>query len=376
MFTDKNVPPPPGYKIDEATGTLHISLGQDGYNTDQRIVTGFESASDVPWLTTEAKANYTKVVVEESAGNKKLAPQTMAYWFQGASNIVSINLDNLDASKVTSMNSTFYGCTALESLDLSNLNTIALTDMKSTFRSTDSLATLTLGGNFTTENVTTMDGLFAGVDATETKSTTATNIVGMNESFHTGNVTTFAGAFSNHKFTALDFSSFTISQNIINNGFVSMFLGLSLPEGSTLNVESFSGKIGNLTNMFGALDGVTSIKFGQGFDTSAAKTMRGAFGEFKGTTLDLSSFSNASTIYISLQSMFYNCSNLTTIYVNKDLWVNGKDYSGSPYAFAGCKNLVGCNGDGTLISEFDEDETIGDLAHIPYKDDSGIVHRG
>lgn len=84
----------------------------------------------------------------------------MASWFKDATNIVSVNLDNLDASQVTSMNSTFSGCTSLASLDLSKLNTINLKNMYATFQKTTKLATLTFGDRFTTTNVTTMRALF------------------------------------------------------------------------------------------------------------------------------------------------------------------------------------------------------------------------
>lgn len=64
----------------------------------------------------------------------------------------TINLSNLDTSKVTSMRSMFEGCTKLKELDLSNFNTSKVTDMSKMFYGLFSLEKLNIS-NFDFTNV-------------------------------------------------------------------------------------------------------------------------------------------------------------------------------------------------------------------------------
>ena len=318
-FTDINAPILPGYMIDEATGTLHLSAGKEGYNPAPAIITGFDSSSDVPWLKTAAKLKYTKVVVDLDTNNQKLSPQSMAFWFLDASNITFIDLKNLNANQVTSMNSTFCGCSALTDLDLSSLDTSNVKNMSSTFAHTKSLGTLTLGDNFTTENVVDMSGLFLGDNEYVTQSSTPTKIVGMKDSFITNNVQTFSNAFRYHKFTSLDFSGFNTEAvpSDTESGIKGMFCGLYLTDSSILDISTFVVKPSSLIETFGKMVGVTSIVFGTDFDASSVTKMECAFMNFEGTTLDLTTFGSSKIAESSgLGSAFSGCSNLTTIYVD------------------------------------------------------------
>lgn len=214
------------------------------------------------------------------------------------------------------MKHTFSGCTSLASLDLSSLNTVSLTNMAGTFSETNSLATLTLGGKFTTKNVTTMENLFLGVDATSTQSSTATEIIGMRDSFKTENVGVFSKAFSHHKFTSLDLNGFNTINVGGNKGFTGMFNDVQFQSNTELDVTSFG--TGNnatyLISMFGNMVNVDSIKFGEGFNTESAKNFAGMFMNFNGTILDLRYFNNSSAT--NYANMFNGCSNLTTVYVD------------------------------------------------------------
>ena len=51
------------------------------------------------------------------------------YMFSGCTDIVWIDLSNLDTSKVTKMNDMFSGCTSLQSLNLSNFDTSSVGTM-------------------------------------------------------------------------------------------------------------------------------------------------------------------------------------------------------------------------------------------------------
>lgn len=301
----------------------------------------------------------------------------MEYWFQGASNIVSINLNNLDASQVTSMKSTFKGCTALESLNLSSLKTANLKSMVSTFENTYSLGTLTLGGNFTTENVTAMDSLFVGEDAASTQSSTPTEIIGMKDSFKTENVKTIIKAFAYHKFTSLDFSGFKTINVGGTKGFASMFMGLQFESETELDVSSFeTGENATILSlMFGDLVNVSSIKFGDGFTTDKATMFTGMFRNFKGKTLDLRYFNNTnvSTSGKALGQMFVGCTNLTKIIVDPEKWTDKSLTDAS--TFGSCFNLIGSNADGSITTSHGAgtDYDSGAYARVPSDGKPGLL---
>lgn len=95
-----------------------------------------------------------------------VAPVSMAYWFAGCANLVSVDATGLDGGRLTSLCATFAGCTALTSLDMTGLDTSHVTDMSSCFGdwmhgSCVSLAHLDLS-NLKTDSVETMAGMFFG----------------------------------------------------------------------------------------------------------------------------------------------------------------------------------------------------------------------
>ena len=81
--------------------------------------------------------------------------------FSGCQDIVSIDLSNLDTSKVKGMSNMFSGCSSLQSLDLSNLDTSKVEDMSNMFNGCSSLQSLDLS-NLDTSKVTQMYNMFSG----------------------------------------------------------------------------------------------------------------------------------------------------------------------------------------------------------------------
>ena len=79
--------------------------------------------------------------------------------FRKLTEIENINL--LDTSEVTNMNSMFSNCSRLTSLDLSDFDTSQVTDMNYMFNSCSSLTSLDVS-NFDTSKVTSMDSMFSG----------------------------------------------------------------------------------------------------------------------------------------------------------------------------------------------------------------------
>ena len=73
--------------------------------------------------------------------------------------LATINLSNLNTSKVTNMNEMFRDCSSLTSINLSNFNTSKVTNMDGMFYRCSGLTSIDLS-NFDTTKVTKMDSMF------------------------------------------------------------------------------------------------------------------------------------------------------------------------------------------------------------------------
>lgn len=83
-----------------------------------------------------------------------------AYMFNYCTSF-SLDVSDIDTSKVTTMSYMFANCSNLTDLDISNFNTSSLTNASYMFSSCSKLANLDLG-NFNTTNVTNLDNMFNG----------------------------------------------------------------------------------------------------------------------------------------------------------------------------------------------------------------------
>ena len=79
--------------------------------------------------------------------------------FNNFSQVTSLDLSNLDTSKVITMFYMFKDCSSLTSLDLSNFDTSKVTDMGGMFYNCNSLTSLNLS-NFDTSKVLNMGDMF------------------------------------------------------------------------------------------------------------------------------------------------------------------------------------------------------------------------
>lgn len=78
---------------------------------------------------------------------------TMGHMFFGCSSLTSINLSGINTSNLVSANFMFSGCQSLTSLDLSSFETSNVRYMNNMFGGCDNLKTITVGVNWTTDNV-------------------------------------------------------------------------------------------------------------------------------------------------------------------------------------------------------------------------------
>ncbi|MBO7579326.1 MAG: BspA family leucine-rich repeat surface protein [Prevotella sp.] len=77
----------------------------------------------------------------------------MSQMFFGCSSLTSINLSGINTSNLVSANFMFSGCQGLTSLDLSSFNTSNVRYMNNMFNGCGNLKTITVGVNWTTDNV-------------------------------------------------------------------------------------------------------------------------------------------------------------------------------------------------------------------------------
>ena len=87
--------------------------------------------------------------------------EDMSYMFSGCSVLASIDVSKFNTISVTSMNSMFNNCTALTSLDVRNFDTSKVTDMSSMFSDCMELVTIYVNSSkWSTVNVTRYDNMF------------------------------------------------------------------------------------------------------------------------------------------------------------------------------------------------------------------------
>jgi surface protein len=78
---------------------------------------------------------------------------TMGHMFFGCSSLTSINLSGINTSNLVSANFMFSDCQGLTSLDLSSFDTSNVRSMNNMFSGCGNLKTITVGVNWTTDNV-------------------------------------------------------------------------------------------------------------------------------------------------------------------------------------------------------------------------------
>ena len=166
----------------------------------------------------------------ETTNNVKLVwhqnIESTQYLFYGCYNIVEIDLNDFNASKVTNMSHMFEWCLGLEALKLSNLDTSKVVDMNAMFSYCSNLIFLNLS-SFDTSEVTNMESMF--YHCSSLKSLYLSN-------FNTSKVTNMYVMFYHcYKLDSLNLSHFDTS-NVSNMR--SMFNGCQYLK--SLNLSNFN----------------------------------------------------------------------------------------------------------------------------------------
>ena len=265
-------------------------------------------------LTDKASTDAVTSKVCTYINNKPIV--SMSYMF-GGSKATTLDVSNFDTSKVTYMNGMFSNSQAT-TLDVSNFDTSNVTDMSNMFDGSKA-TTLDLS-NFDTSNVTDMSSMFHSSQVTTLDVS----------NFNTSNVTDMDSMFYYSQATTLDLSNFDTSK-VTNMKYM-----FQSSQATTLDVSSFdTSKVTNMTNMF--LGSQATTLDVSNFDTSNVTNMISMFSYSQATTLDVSNFDTSKVTNMSY--MFYNFTNLKTIYVSNKF--NTDKVTDSTNMFSGCTNLVG-----------------------------------
>ena len=265
-------------------------------------------------LTDKASTDAVTSKVCTYINNKPIVSMSYMFWDSQA---LRIDLSNFNTSNVYNMGGMFSSSQAT-TLDVSNFDTSNVTDMSNMFDGSKA-TTLDLS-NFDTSNVTDMSSMFHSSQVTTLDVS----------NFNTSNVTDMDSMFYYSQATTLDLSNFDTSK-VTNMKYM-----FQSSQATTLDVSSFdTSKVTNMTNMF--LGSQATTLDVSNFDTSNVTNMISMFSYSQATTLDVSNFDTSKVTNMSY--MFYNFTNLKTIYVSNKF--NTDKVTDSTNMFSGCTNLVG-----------------------------------
>ena len=234
------------YTLDDS-GKLTI------YPTDG--VSGEMAPVHPAWYDALSNEDVRSVVIEKGVS----APEISSELFARLEAVESLDLSNLDTSRVTYMGGMFWGCSSLSSLDLSGWDTSRVTGMWGMFRGCSSLSSLDLSG-WDTSRVTDMAWMFQGCS-----SLASLDLSGWDTSRVTGMTAMFSGCPS---LSSLDLSGWDTSRV---GDMVGMFEGC--PSLSSLDLSGWdTSQVLRMWDMFAGCSSLSSLDL-SGWDTSRVADM-------------------------------------------------------------------------------------------------------
>jgi surface protein len=296
----------------------------------------------------------------------------MTYMFANCEHLTSLDVSRFNTAKVTSMNNMFYYCSNLTSLNLASFNTANVKDMRNMFMTCKKLETIYVGGGWSTKNVTMSNNMFKN----------CTNLKG-------GQGTTYDASHVDMTYAHIDGGTsnpgyFTAAPEAYacytsSNKTLTFYYDTQRSSRSGTNYDLNTGANDPGWYSDGTRDNVTKVVFDPSFaearptttyawfswlenlqsitgmkeylNTSEVTNMTWMFERCKALTrLDLSSF-NTSKAY-DMSGMFYECSNLQTIYVGNG-WSTSA-VTNSSDMFLKCTSLVGGKGTTYNASHIDK----------------------
>ena len=202
-----------------------------------------------------------KMVYDPSVAGYPYKNVCGGWYCGGMENLTTIEgIEYVNTSEERYFSNMFTNCKSLKTLDLSTFDTRKATNMSYMFSGCTSLTSLTLGENFSTENVTNMSGMLANGCAPA-----VIDAVTNHEGFSTANVTSMSYMFQNNSgISGLDLHMFNTAK-VTNMSY--MFDGCSSLTTLTVGYDWTTEAVTNSANMF---RGCTAIVGGAGTTFSSS----------------------------------------------------------------------------------------------------------
>ncbi|MBO5395109.1 MAG: BspA family leucine-rich repeat surface protein [Clostridia bacterium] len=274
-------------------------------------------------------------------------PADCTSFFQGKSELKSLDLTNFNTSNVTTMEKMFASCAGLSSIDLSNFNTANVKSMFGMFGGCVSLTKISIS-NFDTSSVTTMAQMFmqcsglVDVDLSNFNNAQVTDMSYMFyecvalknlnfSAFNTGNVVDMRGMFAYcEAMQSLDLSSFDTKNVKSMFGMFASCLTLSFVEASSFD----TGNVTDMSAMFQSCEKLTYVNVSN-WNTLNVQDMGNMFAYCKKLeNLDVSNWSTSNVTNMSY--MFHYCIVLSEIDVSN---FNTEQVKRMDYMFFDCANV-------------------------------------
>lgn len=241
--------------------------------------------------------------------------------FYGCSNLKSLDLSNINTSRVRNMSKLFSKCKQLQELNLSNFDTSNVINMSDMFNGCESLQKLNIS-SFNTPNLKSMTGMFSeckslrSIDLTNFKTPLLESITGLFDECE---------SLQNIKIPNLDTSKVEIMTGIFAH--CKSLTHIDLSNFRTDNAKS-------LEAMFSDCISLQELDLSS-FDTSNVTNMCYMFSECKSLlNLDLSNFNTKRLVDTAY--MFENCTSLANLYIKLP---NKEQLESRENMFKGCNNL-------------------------------------
>ena len=264
--------------------------------------------SRLPWYGNREKIKSVRV-------RDSIAATSMSCWFNSCTNLISVDLSNLDTSNMTKMYRTFAQCSSLEEITWGNsFSTANVRDMRELFENCSNLEELDLSG-FNTSSVQQMVGMFAYCSSLKTIDLS---------SFNTQSVTAAHELFKGcSKLQSINFGSNFDLSGI--ESFAHMFNGCSSLTSIVLPFNTENAKY--MYYMFYGCTALQEIDL-SGFDTSSVTNTEYMFYDCRQITeLDLSNFDTRNVT--RMPGMFSECKKLEKVVLGENFSFKGKDIQSS-----------------------------------------------
>lgn len=196
--------------VDEVNVSCKVNLSNTFFTNKSKTIRllSCDSTSSTSFKSIFSGVTNVESIVMRDLNASKVTDTSLM--FADCSGATTIDIANWDTSSLTQMEDMFVGCTNVTDLDLSSFNTSAVTSMYGVFDSCEKLVSIKLNG-WNTSKVTSLDYMFYGCS-----SLTSLDL----SRFDVSLVTSMSGIFEGcSSLTSLDLSSWNVGIKLKNLGY-------------------------------------------------------------------------------------------------------------------------------------------------------------